>query len=198
MIEARHSPAPANRGSSAAAAPAAAKVTRQRGFTLIELIFVMLLLTVAAGMVAPRMSAFFRGRALNFEARRMLSLAQYAQSRAVSEGVPVLLWINPTTSTYGIEVQGAHASPDDRAITYTADPSLKLILPSTGAEPVSESDDEKFGILEGLSAIRFTPAGFFDEISVPRIVIQQGEHALELVPTENRLAYEIRPVTGAP
>ena len=37
----------------------------------------------------------FRGRNLDNEARQFLSLTRYGQSRAISEGVPVELWINP-------------------------------------------------------------------------------------------------------
>ena len=59
------------------------------GFTLIELIFVMVLLAIGAAMVAPAMASFYRGRLLNSEARRLLTLANYGQSRAIAEGVPV-------------------------------------------------------------------------------------------------------------
>lgn len=170
-----------------------------RGFTLIELIIVMLLLAIAASMVAPRMSSFFRGRALNHEARRMLSLTHYAQSRAVAEGVPVLLWFDARTSTYGVEIQGGHATEDDRVREFEAEPSLAFSVSSTMATPESEQGDERFGLPEGRAVIRFNPDGFFDEVSVPSIVIRQGdEAALELVQKENRLGYELRPVAVAP
>lgn len=166
---------------------------RERGFTLIELIVVMLLLAIAAGMVAPRMSAFFRGRALNFEARRMLSLTHYAQSRAVAEGVPMILWFDPRTSSYGVHVQAGHEGADDRAPVFTCDPGV-VIVAAAPAPVSSESDDDSLGLPEGLPVIRFNAEGFFDEVSVPKIVLQQREGgALELVQQENRLGYEIRP-----
>src|SRR5687767_14222712 len=93
--------------------------SHRSGFTLIELIFVMVLLIIVASMVAPRMSSFFRGRALSAEAQRLLSLTHYAQSRAVTEGVPVLLWIDVAKSTYGLEVQTGHEGDDDRGTDYT-------------------------------------------------------------------------------
>lgn len=173
---------------------------RVDGFTLIELIVVMLLLAIAAGMVAPRMSTFFRGRALNFEARRLLSLTHYAQSRAVAEGVPVVLWVDPRNSTYGVNVQAGHEGADDRAPVFTADPGVTLsAATASGATAgTSELDDESLGLPEGLSVIRFTPEGFFDESSVQKITLQQHEGAaLELVQKENRLGYEILPVTTA-
>ena len=66
------------------------RIRPQRAFTLLELILVMFLLAIVAGFVAPQMSSFIRGRNLNFEARRLLSLTHYAQQRAVSEGVPTV------------------------------------------------------------------------------------------------------------
>ena len=172
---------------------------RARAFTLVELIVVMVLLLIVASMVAPRMSAFFRGRALSSEARRLLSLVNYAQSRAVAEGVPVLLWIDATSATYGIEVQSGYAGGSDRSQSFTVEPTLTLETRVVADLPVSEQEDEQFGLKENLPAIRFNPDGFFDEASVERIVIRQGdEGALEIVPTANRLGYEIRPATLTP
>jgi prepilin-type N-terminal cleavage/methylation domain-containing protein len=165
----------------------------ERAFTLVELIVVMVLLLIVASLVATQMSSFFRGRALSSEARRMLSLINHGQTRAVAQGVPVLLWIDPTTSSYGLELQGSHAH-DDRPITYTADPSLTLETPAVADQPVSEDGDETLGLGENLSSIRFNPDGFFDEASVTKIIIRQGtEGALEISPAANRLGYEIRP-----
>ena len=166
-------------------------------FTLVELIVVMVLLLIVASMVAPRMSSFFRGRALNSEARRMLSLIHRGQSRAVSEGVPVLLWIDTAKSTYGLELQTSHAvAGDERPVIFTAEPSLTLETSATTERPVSVDGDEALPLPSSNPAIRFNPDGFFDETSIDRIVIRQGtEAALQLVPTANRLSYEIRPAS---
>ena len=169
----------------------------RRGFTLVELIVVMVLLLIVASMVAPRMSSFFQGRALSGEARRMLSVINHAQSRAVAEGVPVLFWIDPGTGQYGVDVQDGHAGSDERVTAFTAEPSLTLEAPVNHDYVVSEQEDELFGLPENRPAIRFNPDGFFEEGNVLKIVIRQGEAgALEIVPTANRLGYEIRPETS--
>ncbi len=62
-------------------------------FTLIELILVMAMLAIVISVALPSLKGFFRGRNLDSEARRFLSLTRYGQSRAVSEGVPMVLWI---------------------------------------------------------------------------------------------------------
>lgn len=174
------------------------RVAGGHAFTLIELIFVLVILAIAAVFVTASMGRFFRGRMLNFEARRMLSLTHYAQSRAVAEGVPVILWINPEDSTYGLTVQSSFNDDegDLHAVSYTTDPTLTLETPSDLVAPVSEDDDERLGLADNLAFIRFTPDGFFDDSSVSKITIrQEGEVGLELVPTTNRLAYEIRPAS---
>src|SRR5262249_13872709 len=79
------------------------KFPRRCAFTLIELVLVMALLVVAVSMVAPRMSDFVRGRALDSEARRMMALMHAGQARAVSEGMPIVFWLDQKQSTCGVE-----------------------------------------------------------------------------------------------
>ena len=45
-------------------------------------------------MVAPAMSNFIRARAVDSEARRLFALMHAGQSRAVSEGLPMMLWVD--------------------------------------------------------------------------------------------------------
>jgi prepilin-type N-terminal cleavage/methylation domain-containing protein len=168
----------------------------RRAFTLVELIVVMVLLLTVASMVMPRMASFFRGRALSQEAQRVLSLINYARARAVAEGVPVILWVDSARSMYGLEVQESHSGGDGgRRIVHSVEPSLRLEIPVVVDAPVSEQEDERLGLPENLAAIRCNPDGFFDEGGAQRIVIRQGdEAALEIVPTVNRLGFEIRPL----
>jgi len=164
-------------------------------FTLVELIIVMVILAVGAAFVAPHVNSFFRGRVLSSEARRMLSLVHYGQSRAVAEGVPVVLWFNPREATYGLSVQPGYTDGDDRASSFALNPALALELPQNAGEPQSELGDEKLGLTEGLAVIRFLPGGYPDEISVPKIIIHDDDTALELSATDDHLSYEILPVT---
>ena len=66
-------------------------------FTLIELILVLALLVIITSLAAPAMANFIRGRALDSEARRLLALMHAGQSRAVSEGMPMMLWVDEKT-----------------------------------------------------------------------------------------------------
>lgn len=154
----------------------------------------MALLAIGAAIVAPSMSSFFRGRVLNSEARRLLSLVHYSQSRAVAEGVPVVLWLDSRNAEYGLLVPAELADQASPSPRYTLDQGLTLEIPSAEPAPASELGDESLGLPDALPSIRFLPDGFLDEISVPRIIIRQGrEGALELALTADRLSYEILP-----
>lgn len=153
----------------------------------------MALLAIAAAYAAPRMSSFFRGRALDQEAKRLLSLIHFAQSHAVSEGVPVLVWVNPREGTYGVNVQSGYVDADERAQTFEIDSTLTIDGSNPTPLPESESGDEKYGLPDNVSVIRFNPDGFIDPVSMPQIVLRLGqESALQIVQTDNGLAYEIR------
>src|SRR5436305_6369144 len=56
-------------------------------FTLMELILVMTVLAIAVSITAPALSNFLRGRTLDSEARRLLSLTRHGQSRVVAAGM---------------------------------------------------------------------------------------------------------------
>lgn len=155
---------------------------------------VMALLAIVAALVAPRMVAFFRGRALSQEARRVLALTHQAQDRAIAEGVPVVVWFDPEHATYGQNIQAGFVTNDEHASSFTLESSLSLETPATEAAPASELGDERYGFTDNLPMILFSPDGFFDHASVARLVIRQDEeNALELAPTSDRLGYEIRP-----
>ena len=77
-------------------------------FTLIELVLVMVLLATLLAISAPTLSRSFKGRALEQEAVRLLAATVYAREEAVSQSLPMTLWIDPV---------GAYASTLYRAGT---------------------------------------------------------------------------------
>ena len=99
-----------------AAAPRPLTSGAAAGFTLIELILVMALLTMVISLTAPMLSRFFRGRTLDSEARRLLALTRSGQSRAVSEGIPVDLWVNAEQGQIGLEAEPSFETSDSKAV----------------------------------------------------------------------------------
>ena len=154
------------------------------GFTLIELILVMTLLVIAISVVAPRLSGFFHGRTLASEARRLLSLVHAGQSRAESEGAPMLLWIDASQRAYGLTAESAPPAGDPDAIEFSLEGDLQL-----SAAPASSVQ-----ILgRRVPAIRFLPEGMTDESSPASLRLSDADGAaLWLVAVNHGATYEIR------
>jgi type II secretion system protein H len=166
-----------------------------RAFTLIELLLVLALLAMAVAVAAPSLSRFFHGRALDSEARRMLALTRYAQSRAVSEGIPMVLWFKPELRTYGLQAETTFTDTDPKAIEYELDAHLEFELapPTPGQQTPWKITQQIAGTLP---PIRFTPDGFVSETSPAwvwlRVTREDSPDAVWLALNDNRLKYELQ------
>jgi type II secretion system protein H len=165
------------------------RATPAAAFTLIELILVLTLLAILTSLAAPSLSSFFRGRALDSEARQLLSLTHAGQSRAVSDGFPMLLWFDSQAHAYGLVEETASPDrssqdADPKAENFDFDDSLQI-------EPVNAAPLPVNG--RSLPAIRFLPDGTIDDrsASAVRLTAPSGE-TLWLVEATNHLSYEIR------
>jgi type II secretion system protein H len=149
----------------------------RHGFTLIELILVMAVIVVMAAVVTPRMAGFFRGRTLDNEARRFLSLTRYAQNRAVSEGIPMLVWIDEAKQLYGVEAQPGYQERDALALEYRVAEELEIEagnpLTTYGA---SNAQLVSRNLPTGLRFIRFTPDGFLSDSSAEDVLISHNQN----------------------
>lgn len=159
------------------------KSPAQCAFTLIELVLVMALLVVAVCMVAPRMSGFIRGRALDSEARRMMALMHAGQSRAVSEGMPMVLWLDEKQNTIGLEQETPPTGGDPRAENLTISENVQIAPQTQGSTTTTT--------FKHLPAIRFLPDGTVDEGSPQTVQLTEGNDSLLLTELQNRTGYEI-------
>lgn len=152
-------------------------------FTLIELVLVMALLVVSACMIAPQMSNFVRGRALDAEAQRMLALTHAGESRAVSEGMPMVLWLDAKQNTCGLEEETAPKGGDPKAEDLTINENVQVA-------PVAASGTAET-TFNHLPVIRFLPDGTVDENSPQTLKLTEGNDALWLTELKSRTGYEI-------
>jgi type II secretion system protein H len=189
---------------------------RLRGFTLIELILVMALLVIVLSVAAPSLSRFFRGRNLESEARRFLSLTRYGQNLAVNEGLPYLLWIDEENRTYGLrpetnaEDYETEEEPEPLAYDLARDLHLEVELQVPGMTlAVTNTLLSKSGglytpwkrttqLVGNRPTIRFTPDGFISETSPQAIGFREGaekptdqDAILWVGQSRSRLNYEI-------
>lgn len=155
-----------------------------RGFTLIELILVLALLVIVTSLVTPAMSNFIRGRALDTEARRMMALLHAGQSRAVSEGFPMLVWLDEKNATYGLEAETTGSGGDAKAESLSVDSTLQLTVKSAAGS---------LATLRGLPAIRLLADGTVDEKSPATVQLSDGAGAvLQVTRNQARTGYEIK------
>ena len=164
----------------------ASRITHHaRAFTLVELILVLALLGIITSLVAPAMSNFIRGRALDSEARRMFALIHAGQNRAVSEGMPMVLWVDEKKNSYGLEAETVGQNGDSKAENLTVDETLSLaVMNSGGTAPTT---------LRGLPVIRFVPDGSIDEKSPQTLrLTDYAGISRWLLQSKNRMGYEIR------
>ena len=178
-----------------------------RAFTLIELILVMALLTIVISLTAPSLSRFFRGRTLDSEARRLLALTRSGQSRAVSEGIPVDLWVNAAEGAFGLEAERSFDTSDPKAVEFAVDSGLKIeVVEKMLAAPAPTFNRVRRAGTTGtastprvvlartsLPTIRFLPDGSIGESSPQMLCLTSADGgSLWLAQSRDGLNYEIR------
>ena len=157
---------------------------QNRAFTLIELILVLALLVIAVSLASPALSGFIRGRALDSEARRLLALAHAGQSRAVSEGATMVLWVDEKQSAYGLEAETTGKTGDAKAEKLALDENLQIAVLNAGVSGATT--------FKNLPAIRFLPDGTVDENSPQKLRLSGSTGDTRwLVEVQNRTGYEI-------
>ncbi len=196
-----------------------------RGFTLIELVVVMMLLATVLAFAAPRLTGFTKGREVEEEIRRLAALTRFARETAIGEGERMELWLDGAEGTYGLRAQDPYAEIESRTYKVAAglaweveqypllDGGRGYGTPASGAGgaqsgvAIGTRTAEEGGRGEALredtlgaqeAVILYWPDGSIDELSPLRLVLREEEkpvRALEL--TANRLEYVVVEVDDA-
>ena len=177
----------------------------QRGFTLVELMLVMAVLTIAVCISAPSLSHFFRGRSLDSQARMLVALTRHGQSRAVSEGLPIEMWVDAQKSQIGMEAEPSYDQTDSKAMDFTLEGNVHIEVVSVAAKTSSAlgfsttagtataTTPKVTSRHAGLPRIRFLPDGSLGEDSpmLLRLTSNEGD-SIWIAQSRSRLNYEIR------
>jgi prepilin-type N-terminal cleavage/methylation domain-containing protein len=172
------------------------------GFTLLELILVMAILTIGFGLAAPALSKFFRGRSLDSEARRLYSLIRYGQERAVSEGVPMNLTLDNAQKQLLLSSEPSYEAEDPKKVDVQMDSEVQLEVLNTNVVSQASVTGDPWNrsmtggtraLASSLPTIRLLPDGTIAESS-PQVVRLTGRDGITLYvgQNRNRLGYEIR------
>jgi prepilin-type N-terminal cleavage/methylation domain-containing protein len=164
---------------------------RSRGFTLIELILVMALLVIGVSFITPQLGGFFRGRTMQSEARQIIALSHNAQSRAVSGGVPIILWVDAENKKYGIEEEPGYNDKDPNAVSFDVNENLKVEIPQddpSQAQLMAQSDNPHMN----LPKITFLPDGTIGDGSPKTIqIVDDNGPTLSVTQARDHNQYEI-------
>jgi Tfp pilus assembly protein FimT len=130
------------------------------------------------------MANFIRGRALDAEARRLMALMHAGQSRAVSEGMPMVLWLDEKQGAYGLQAETTGQTGDPKAETLSVDSTLQIAVLNAGLGAPTTFNN--------LPAIRFLPDGTVDENSPQTLQLTDSAGISRwLIESRNRTGYEI-------
>jgi hypothetical protein len=80
-----------------------------------------------------------------------MALMHAGQSRAVSEGMPMVLWVDEKQGAYGLQAETTGNAGDPKAENLSVDSTLQIAVPTTGLSAPT--------MFNNLPAIRFLADG---------------------------------------
>lgn len=155
---------------------------RNAGFTLIELIVVMALLATVLALVSPSLARFFRGRDIEEEAKRFLALTRFARNEAISQSIPMTLWMNTDTRQYGLRPAPGYTNPEFKPLEYDLAKNLQFYFEN----PVKNENKE--------TTITFLPDGSVGEPSQGAVEIRSErdpDEQILIARSRNGLEYRV-------
>ena len=79
--------------------------TAHPGFTLLELVLVMVIIAITLAAVAPKLRGWSRGRELRNQADQFIYITRFARAQAASDGTTYRLTIDSNAGTYQLTKQ---------------------------------------------------------------------------------------------
>jgi hypothetical protein len=142
----------------------------------------MALLATLLALSAPTILHSFKQRDLEQEGTQLLAVTEYARSEAISQGVPMSVWINPGTGEFGVHASDGYDGDKAREKTY----SLRTDVRFDPVEGVADRDDHTI-------LANFEPEGTLDpESSLDALrLVNRSDSAISLEQTEDGWGYEI-------
>jgi prepilin-type N-terminal cleavage/methylation domain-containing protein len=129
---------------------------RAGGFTLLELILVLILISTVLALAAPSLRRFARARETTDAASHLLALTRLAGSQAAAQAHTWRLNIDPDSATYWLTVQkaGGFVEPERE---YG-----RLFRLPDGVSVAVEGHE----VVDGVPAVQFYPDGRSDPVTI--------------------------------
>lgn len=150
------------------------------GFTLVELILVMALLAVVAAFSAPSLARSLRQRNLDGEAARLLALSEYGRNEAISQGVPMSVWVDPKGQRMGAQPKTGFEGDDARSREFALNADIRFELDRTATQG---------GVIE---VMEFSPDGSPSSSSIDAVrLVDRFQSLVTVSRTSDGWSYEI-------
>ena len=158
------------------------------GFTLLELLVVILIVSLISALVLPRMAASLPGVQLKSTARAVAASLRYARSKSVFESTPYVAIFDPTRKLLAIE-------PMEKPIEADELDSFRVILDTSKLHKVYQFPDEiELAVFDNRDADR-------DRDLFPILFFPRGDSTGGKIVLQNlrgrRYALTVDPITGA-
>lgn len=147
---------------------------RQNGFTLIELVIVMVLMSIMLTLAIPSMNETLLTDQLSNGARQLIGTVKSLRNTAVREQQPYLLYINTDERRIWFKEESEEKSADNEVMDEEYEESLQgfLLSPTVTIQDVWTRAD---GINESeLITLRISKQGYMDE-TVVHLTDDKGE-----------------------
>jgi type II secretion system protein H len=128
-----------------------------RGFTLLELLVVVALMSLMAGMVVPRMAGSLDRMNARTAARKVSAALRHARSQAAAEKKTFVVQVNFSERTLAVTAI-SHRAGSSNSMTREGNPASALTLPAA-VRFVEVRSSQGHVLTEGLFEVRFTPFG---------------------------------------
>ena len=156
------------------------RLRQLQAFTLLELTIVMTLLAVVAALAMPSLARSMRQRNLDEEAARLLALTEFGRNEAVSQGVPMIVWIDAKTQRYGLEPKAGFDADDSRVREYSMNSDVQVEIDKAAG---------RGGVVE---AMEFSPDGALGTSSVESVrLVDRFKSAITVSRTTDGWSYEL-------
>jgi type II secretion system protein H len=150
------------------------------GFTLVELILVMALLAVVAAFSAPSLARSLRQRNLDGEAARLIALTEYGRDEAMSQGVPMSVWVDPKAQRMGVEPKVGFDGDETRAREFELNTDIHFELDRTATQN---------GVVQ---VMEFSPDGSPSASSIDSVrLVDRFQSLITVARTSDGWAYEV-------
>ena len=150
------------------------------GFTLVELVVVMALLAIVAAVSMPSMGRSIRSRNLRGEAARLVAATEYGRDEAVSQGVPMIVWIDAAAQRFGVEPKAGYEGVEARNREFAVNPDVHFEFASGVA------------VGERVTVVEFAPDGAPTLTSLETVrLADRFESTVTVARTKDGWSYEV-------